>query len=99
MLETAERGCGNAHLLDEVQRRADYLSTLNEISMSLASVLERDALFEKIYREVCRIIPVDAFFVAIYHAGKREMEMAFLMDQEFVLLRRGFPWNRALPQR
>lgn len=72
---------GNAHLLDEVQRRADYLSTLNEISMSLASVLERDALFEKIYREVCRIIPVDAFFVAIYHAGKREMEMAFLMDQ------------------
>ena len=72
---------GNAHLLDEVQRRADYLSTLNEISMSLTSVLERDALFEKIYREVCRIIPVDAFFVAIYHAGSREIEMAFLMDQ------------------
>lgn len=72
---------GNAHLLDEVQRRADYLSTLNEISMSLASVLERDALFEKIYREVCRIFPVDAFFVAIYHAGSREIEMAFLMDQ------------------
>lgn len=72
---------GNAHLLDEVQRRADYLSTLNEISMSLTSVLERDALFEKIYREVCRIIPVDAFFVAIFHAGSREIEMAFLMDQ------------------
>ena len=72
---------GNAHLLDEVQRRADYLSTLNEISMSLTSVLERDALFDKIYREVCRIIPVDAFFVAIYHAGSREIEMAFLMDQ------------------
>lgn len=72
---------GNAHLLDEVQRRADYLSTLNEISMSLTSVLERDALFEKIYREVCRIFPVDAFFVAIYHAGNREIEMAFLMDQ------------------
>jgi len=72
---------GNAHLLDEVQRRADYLSTLNEISMSLTSVLERDELFEKIYREVCRIFPVDAFFVAIYHAGSREIEMAFLMDQ------------------
>jgi diguanylate cyclase (GGDEF)-like protein len=72
---------GNAHLLDEVQRRAGYLSTLNEISMSLTSVLERDALFEKIYREVCRIIPVDAFFVAIFHAGSREIEMAFLMDQ------------------
>jgi len=49
--------------------------------MSLTSVLERDALFDKIYREVCRIIPVDAFFVAIYHAGSREIEMAFLMDQ------------------
>lgn len=72
---------GNAHLLEEVRRRADYLSTLNEISMSLASVLERDELFEKIYREVCRIVPVDAFFVAIYHGASREIEMAFLMDQ------------------
>jgi diguanylate cyclase (GGDEF)-like protein len=72
---------GNVHLLEEVRRRADYLSTLNEISMSLTSVLERDALFEKIYREVCRIISVDAFFVAIYHAANREIEMAFLMDQ------------------
>ncbi len=72
---------GNARLLEEVRRRADYLSTLNEVSMGLTSILERDALFEKIYREVCRIISVDAFFVAIYHAQSRELEIAFLMDQ------------------
>lgn len=71
---------GNARLLEEARRRADYLSTINEISGSFASVLEPEALFEKIYREVCRIIPMEAFFVATYHPQKREIEMAFLID-------------------
>lgn len=71
---------GNVRLLEEARRRADYLSTINEISGSFASVLEPEALFEKIYREVRRVIPMEAFFVATYHPQKREIELAFLID-------------------
>lgn len=71
---------GNVRLLEEARRTADYLSTINEISRSFASVLEPEALFEKIYREVHRVIPMEAFFVATYHPQKREIELAFLID-------------------
>ncbi|MCR4427681.1 MAG: GAF domain-containing protein, partial [Firmicutes bacterium] len=71
----------NARLLDEARRRADYLSTLNEISRSLSAVLEPERLFEKIYREVERVLPLDAFFVALYHADSFEVEIVFLMDK------------------
>jgi diguanylate cyclase (GGDEF)-like protein len=72
---------GNARLLEEARRRADYLSTINEISRSFASVLEPEALFEKIYCEVRRVIPMEFFFVATYHPQEREVKVAFMMDE------------------
>lgn len=71
----------NANLLEEVRRRADYLSSLNQISMSLTSVLEPDDLCERIYGSVCQVLPLDAFFVATHNPGDDHVDIEFLMDK------------------
>lgn len=71
----------NANLLEEARRNADYLSSLNQISMSLTSVLEPYELFEQIYRSVCQVLPLDAFFVAVPSDVEGEAEICFLMDR------------------
>lgn len=71
----------NANLLEEARRRADYLTSLNQISMSITSVLEPYDLFEKIYKSVCQVLPLDAFFVALPLDDPTQAEMAFLMDK------------------
>ncbi len=71
----------NANLLEEARRRADYLTSLNQISMGLTSVLESYELFERIYLSVCQVLPLDAFFVALPTDDPAWAEMAFIMDK------------------
>lgn len=71
----------NANLLEEARRRADYLTSLNQISMGLTSVLDPYDLFEKIYKSVGQVLPLDAFFVALPLDDPTQAELAFLMDK------------------
>ncbi|MEA4882543.1 MAG: sensor domain-containing diguanylate cyclase [Clostridia bacterium] len=71
----------NIWLLEDARRREEYLSILSQISHGIVAVLEPEALFEKIYREVSRVLMAEAFFVALYHAKEGEFEMAFAMDR------------------
>ena len=60
--------CANAvaqaRLFTELQTRAERLAILNAIGRRISSQLDLDELFRTCYEQVCRVMPVDAFFVS-----------------------------------
>ncbi len=58
----------NSYLMQQTSRRSEELHILNEIGRALSSTLELDALLERIYSEMRRVLDVTSFFIAIYDA-------------------------------
>ena len=54
----------NSYLVQQTSRRTEELHILNEIGRALSSTLEPDALFERIYSEMRRLLDVNSFFIA-----------------------------------
>jgi GAF domain-containing protein len=71
----------NTRLLEETKRRAEQLSTLNEIGKAVSSQLDVDQTLEEIYRQVKRILPVDAFYVALYNHDRNEVSYPLFYDE------------------
>jgi diguanylate cyclase (GGDEF)-like protein/putative nucleotidyltransferase with HDIG domain len=63
----------NSYLVQQAARRTDELRALNEIGRALSSTLDTEALFEKIYLEVKRLLNVDDFFIAMYDEPRGEI--------------------------
>ena len=59
----------NSYLVQQTSRRSEELHILNEIGRVLSSTLEPDALFERIYSEIRRLLDVTSFFIA-FHDSK-----------------------------
>src|SRR6204780_333400 len=56
----------NSYLIQQTARRSEELHILNEIGRALSSTLEPDALFERIYSEMQRLLDVNSLFIAYY---------------------------------
>ena len=56
----------NSYLVQQTARRTEELRTLNEIGRALNSTLELDALLERIYTEMRRVVEADNFYIAVY---------------------------------
>jgi diguanylate cyclase (GGDEF)-like protein/putative nucleotidyltransferase with HDIG domain len=56
----------NSYLIQQTSRRSEELHILNEIGRALSSTLEPDALFERIYSEMKRLLDVSSLFIAFY---------------------------------
>ncbi|MBZ5694343.1 MAG: diguanylate cyclase [Acidobacteriia bacterium] len=67
----------NSYLIQQTSRRSEELHTLNEIGRALSSTLELDALLERIYSEMRRVLDVTSFFIAFYQpkAGEVRFEI------------------------
>ena len=63
----------NSYLMQQTSRRTEELHVLNEIGRALSSTLELDALLERIYSEMRRVLDVTSFFIAIYDAKISEV--------------------------
>jgi diguanylate cyclase (GGDEF)-like protein/putative nucleotidyltransferase with HDIG domain len=63
----------NSYLVKQTARRTEELRALNEIGRALSSMLDTEALFEKIYAEMKRLLNVDNFFIAMYDEPRREI--------------------------
>ncbi len=63
----------NSYLVQQTSRRTEELHILNEIGRALSSTLEREALFEKIYAEMRRLLDVNNFYIAFYDEARNEM--------------------------
>ena len=64
----------NSYLIQQTSRRSEELHMLNEIGRALSSTLEPDALFERIYSEIRRLLDVPSFFIAFVDQKKQEVK-------------------------
>jgi len=63
----------NRDLLQQTWRRSEELRALNEIGRALSSMLDPDALFEKIFAEVQRLFNATNFYVALCDPARKEL--------------------------
>jgi len=63
----------NSYLLQQTRRRSEELHVLNEIGRALGSTLDQDALFEKIFTEIQRLLDVASFYIASYDAAENQI--------------------------
>jgi PAS domain S-box-containing protein len=71
----------NARLFEQTKKRAEQLSTLNEIGRAVSSRLDVDQTLQEIHQQVKRIIPLDAFYVALYDQDKNEISYPLFYDE------------------
>jgi diguanylate cyclase (GGDEF)-like protein/putative nucleotidyltransferase with HDIG domain len=63
----------NCYLVQQTWRRSEELRALNEIGRALSSMLDPDALLEKIFVEVQRLFNPSNFYVALYDSARNEL--------------------------
>ncbi len=68
----------NSYLMQQSSRRTEELHILNEIGRALSSTLELDALLERIYSEMRRVLDVTNFFIAFH--DKKAGEVRFEIE-------------------
>ena len=63
----------NHYLIQQTWRRSEELRALNEIGRALSSMLDPEALLEKISTEVQRLFSAATFYVALYDRANNEL--------------------------
>ncbi len=69
-------------LTRDLKDQADRLAVLYDIGKAITSTLEIDPLLELIYKQLSRVIPCDAYFVALYLPKEHKLDIRILFDQE-----------------
>jgi diguanylate cyclase (GGDEF)-like protein/putative nucleotidyltransferase with HDIG domain len=73
----------NSYLIQQTSRRSEELHILNEIGRALSSTLEPDALFDRIYSEIRRLLDAESFFIAFHDQKTQEVRFEVeLVDGE-----------------
>jgi signal transduction histidine kinase/CheY-like chemotaxis protein len=72
----------NARLFADTQRRAEQLSTINRIGLSINSDLDLAGVLDALYKDIQRILDVDSFYVALYDAGTGMIHFPLLVGEE-----------------
>ena len=65
----------------DLKNQADRLAVLYEIGKAITSTLDIDTLLELIYKQLSRVIPSDAYFVALYLPEEHKLDIRILFDQ------------------
>jgi diguanylate cyclase (GGDEF)-like protein/PAS domain S-box-containing protein len=56
----------NARLLEETQQRAEQMAALFDIGLAITSGLNRDNILKRLLEKCQKVLPLEAFYVAIY---------------------------------
>ena len=70
----------NAQLYAEAQERAAQLTMLNEIGQAVSALQDLDSVLKLIYRQVQRIVSVDAFYIGLHDAEKGQVSFPIFYD-------------------
>jgi diguanylate cyclase (GGDEF)-like protein/putative nucleotidyltransferase with HDIG domain len=81
----------NSYLVTQTARRTEELHALNEIGRALSSTLDTEALFEKIYSEMKRLLNVENFFIAVYDEPRGEIRYELEIENGARLPKRSRP--------
>ena len=70
----------NARLFEQTQRRLAELATVNEIGRAISGALDTDQLAELIYEQVSSLLNTRNFYLAVYDADARRVQMEFEIE-------------------
>jgi diguanylate cyclase (GGDEF)-like protein/putative nucleotidyltransferase with HDIG domain len=88
----------NSYLIQQTSRRTEELHILNEIGRALSSTLESDALFEKIYSEMRRLLDTNNFYIAFYDSARDEIRFELEVSDGVRLPKRSRPAGNHLSE-
>ncbi len=72
----------NARLYEETQKRASELTTLNEIVRAVSQQIELKQVLDAAYHQIQKLVPVDAFIVALYDEKTNLVSYPIVIDEE-----------------
>lgn len=81
ILRQAATAIDKARLFEQTQARAEEMEAINEIAQIVARQSDREQLLNTVYEQIRRIMPVDAYFVALYDAQNHLLEYPMLYDE------------------
>ncbi len=70
----------NARLYEEAQQRAELLATMNEIGHAISTLQDLDSVLKIIYRQVQRVVPVDAFYICLHDPERDQVSFPIVYD-------------------
>jgi PAS domain S-box-containing protein len=70
----------NARLFDETQKRSKELATLNSVVQSVSEQIGLKQVLDAAYKEIQKLVPLDAFFVALHDEKTGMVEFPLVMD-------------------
>jgi signal transduction histidine kinase/CheY-like chemotaxis protein len=71
----------NAQLVAETSRRAGQLATLNRIGLAITSALDLGEVITALYERIRAIIPMSAFYVALYDEPGETIEFPLFIER------------------
>jgi diguanylate cyclase (GGDEF)-like protein len=74
-----------AQLFAEANQRAEILSTLNRIGISITSGLEMNTVLRSLDEQCRQVMPVDQFFVALFDAPKGFIHFPLYRDHDYYI--------------
>ncbi|MGD8626018.1 MAG: GAF domain-containing protein, partial [Anaerolineae bacterium] len=81
LVDQATIAIENARLLDSLEQQLVRLDVLRQISEAVDLRQDLEDLLDLIYRQTCRVVEVDNFYVALYDASRQEFQMAFYVEE------------------
>ncbi len=60
---------------------AQCMSLLVSVARAASSSLQPEEMAEAVYRELARVIPMDAFYIALYYPETEELDFVFRVDE------------------
>ena len=83
-------------LNQDLQDQASRLTVLYEVGKAISTTIEIDDLVELIYEQLTRVIPSDAYFVAMYLPESEELDLRIIIDKGIRFPRQQIPADRGL---
>ena len=69
-------------LFESEQQHIKEITTLNQTSLTISSVLDTETLYQKLYQEVKELLPLDVFSLVRYDRITNVIEIAFLIEND-----------------
>jgi PAS domain S-box-containing protein len=70
----------NADLYQSTLATAERLSILNQVSFEIGSSLDPEQVYRSIHEAVSRLMPIDAFVIALHDAKTNEVDGVYIVD-------------------
>ncbi len=81
----------NSYLLEQSRRRSDELRVLHEVGRALGSLLDPDALFEKLFAEDRRLFQFSEFYIALFDVAEGQISFELEVADGVRLAKRSRP--------